>query len=76
MRKVAVLDAGSGNIRSVMYALQRVGAEAFLSADAQEINKAAGLVVPGVGASRSVLENYKLAEQIKLSGRVLLMSAV
>ena len=59
MRKVAVLDAGSGNIRSVMYALQRVGAEAFLSADAQEINKAAGLVVPGVGASRSVLEKLQ-----------------
>jgi glutamine amidotransferase len=45
-----VLDYGSGNLRSAMRALQRVGADTEVTADADAAMNADGLVVPGVGA--------------------------
>ncbi|MBA2455167.1 MAG: imidazole glycerol phosphate synthase subunit HisH [Nocardioidaceae bacterium] len=47
---VVVLDTGSGNIHSVLRAMDRAGAEATLSADYSTAIAADGLVVPGVGA--------------------------
>ncbi|HXW47552.1 MAG TPA: imidazole glycerol phosphate synthase subunit HisH [Streptosporangiaceae bacterium] len=47
---VVVLDYGSGNLRSAQRALQRAGADAEVTADAQAALAADGLVVPGVGA--------------------------
>ena len=47
---VAVLDYGIGNLRSAQKALDRVGADARLTADPSEIASAAGVVLPGVGA--------------------------
>jgi len=47
---VAVLDYGSGNIRSAERALARVGADVAVTADAEAALAADGLVVPGVGA--------------------------
>ncbi|HEX8092220.1 imidazole glycerol phosphate synthase subunit HisH [Jatrophihabitans sp.] len=50
MSRVTVLDYGSGNIRSAVRALERLGADVELSADPDEAIGADGLVVPGVGA--------------------------
>jgi glutamine amidotransferase len=47
---VAVLDYGIGNLRSAQKALERVGADARLTADPDEIAAADGVVLPGVGA--------------------------
>jgi imidazole glycerol-phosphate synthase subunit HisH len=47
---VAVLDYGSGNIRSAEKALQRAGADTVVTADPETALQAGGLVVPGVGA--------------------------
>ena len=47
---VAVLDYGIGNLRSAQKALQRMGADARLTADRGVIAEAAGVVLPGVGA--------------------------
>jgi len=49
-RQVVVLDYGSGNVRSAVRALERVGAAVELTADPERAEQAAGLVVPGVGA--------------------------
>jgi imidazole glycerol-phosphate synthase subunit HisH len=46
---IAVLDYGIGNLRSAQKALQRVGADARLTADRALIRDAAGVVLPGVG---------------------------
>lgn len=46
---IAVLDYGIGNLRSAQKALQRVGADAHLTADAEVIEAADGVVLPGVG---------------------------
>ncbi|AXA97538.1 imidazole glycerol phosphate synthase subunit HisH [Microbacterium laevaniformans] len=53
---VAVLDYGSGNVHSAVKALVAAGADARLTADRGLIDDAAGLVVPGVGAFRAVME--------------------
>ncbi len=47
---VAVLDYGIGNLRSAQKALERVGADARLTADAGLIADADAVVLPGVGA--------------------------
>ena len=46
---IAVLDYGIGNLRSAQKALERVGGEAHLTADAGLIADADGVVLPGVG---------------------------
>ena len=48
--RVAVLDYGSGNLRSAERALARVGAQTEITADFGAAMDCDGLVVPGVGA--------------------------
>src|SRR3954453_10837479 len=50
VKKVTVLDYGSGNLRSAERALERVGADVTVTADRDAAIAADGLVVPGVGA--------------------------
>jgi glutamine amidotransferase len=50
MTRVAVLDYGMGNLRSVEKAFERVGAEVERTSDAGRARDAAGVVLPGVGA--------------------------
>jgi glutamine amidotransferase len=47
---IAILDYGSGNLRSAQRAFERSGAEVVVTADREIALNAAGLVVPGVGA--------------------------
>ena len=47
---IAIVDYGVGNIRSIERALTQAGAHARLSADPDELAKADGIVLPGVGA--------------------------
>jgi glutamine amidotransferase len=47
---VAVLDYGIGNLRSAQKALERVGADARLTADPSLVADADAVVLPGVGA--------------------------
>ncbi len=53
---VAVLDYGIGNLRSAQKALEAVGADARLTADAGLVAAAAGVVLPGVGAFGACME--------------------
>ena len=47
---IALLDYGSGNLRSVHKALLKVGAEVKIASTPEEIADARGVVLPGVGA--------------------------
>jgi imidazole glycerol-phosphate synthase subunit HisH len=47
---IALLDYGSGNLRSAHRALLKVGAEVRVVQRPQEIGDARGMVLPGVGA--------------------------
>ena len=49
--KVVLVDGGGSNIGSVRCALQRIGVEAELCADAQAIRAAERVILPGVGTA-------------------------
>ena len=57
--KVVVLDYGSGNLRSAQRALERVGADVTVTADASAAAAADGLVVPGVGAFEACMQGLR-----------------
>jgi imidazole glycerol-phosphate synthase subunit HisH len=48
---VVLVDAGGTNIGSMRYALQRLGVDAALTADAATIRAADKVILPGVGAA-------------------------
>ena len=48
--RIAVVDYGAGNLRSVAKALERSGLRAEVTGDAAAIRAAEGVVLPGVGA--------------------------
>ena len=54
--KIVVLDFGSGNIHSVVSAFEEVGATVELTSDRAKALAADGLVIPGVGAFATVME--------------------
>jgi glutamine amidotransferase len=57
--RVAVLDYGMGNLRSVEKALEHVGVRATITADPDEIAAADGLILPGVGAFPRAMERIR-----------------
>jgi glutamine amidotransferase len=56
---IAILDYGSGNLRSALRAFERAGKEVVLTSDYQVALEAQGLVVPGVGAFGACMEGLK-----------------
>jgi glutamine amidotransferase len=56
MKKIAIIDYGLGNLRSVIRGLEKAGANAIITCDAEEIAAADGLVLPGVGAFHEGME--------------------
>ena len=50
MTRVAILDYGMGNLRSVEKALEHVGATPEVTSDHERVRRADGIVLPGVGA--------------------------
>lgn len=70
--KVAVLDYGSGNLRSVVRAIERAGAEVELTADPRVAAEAAGLVVPGVGAYAACMAGLQAVDGERIIERRLI----
>jgi glutamine amidotransferase len=58
---IAVVDYGMGNLRSVAKALEHVGADVEVTSDAELIDAADGVVLPGVGAFGRCMENLVAA---------------
>lgn len=67
--RVVVLSYGSGNVRSAVRALERVGASVELTADPDAVAGADGLVVPGVGAFASVMDQLRAVGAPRLIDR-------
>ena len=66
---VVVLDYGSGNLRSVVRAVERAGADVTLTDDFYAGLEADGLVVPGVGAYAACMEGLRAIKGDRLIGR-------
>ena len=72
---VIVVRLGVGNTASMMFALERLGADARLSSDPAEIAEAERLILPGVGAAAHAMgriEALGLAETLRGFERPLL----
>jgi imidazole glycerol-phosphate synthase subunit HisH len=57
--RIAILDYGMGNLRSVEKALEHVGVTASLTSAADEVSAADGVILPGVGAFPRAMERIR-----------------
>ena len=73
--RVALVDSGGANIGSVRYALDRLGVDAVVTADAEAIRASARVILPGVGAAgyaMARLAELGLVEPLRAFSRPLL----
>ena len=56
---IVVVDYGMGNLRSVQKGFEKVGCQAVISRDPDQIRKADRLVLPGVGAFPECIKNLE-----------------
>lgn len=61
---IIVIDYDAGNTANVLRALAAIGAEARLSADPKEILAADSLILPGVGAFRTAMQELQKRDLI------------
>jgi len=57
--KVVVIKYNAGNIRSVLFALERIGVDAIVTDDHDEIRSADRVIFPGVGEASSAMKYLK-----------------
>lgn len=60
--KIVIIDYKAGNIRSVDFALQRLGINAVVSADKEILRSADKIIFPGVGHAESAMQHLKNAD--------------
>jgi glutamine amidotransferase len=72
--RVAVLDYGSGNLRSAVRALEHAGADVELTNDATAAAEADGLLVPGVGAFEACMKGLVAVDGVRIIERRLIAS--
>lgn len=64
---IVIIDYGAGNVRSVQFALERLGYEAVCTNEVEQIRRADKVIFPGVGEASSAmreLQRYGLDELI------------
>lgn len=56
---VVIIDYNVGNVKSVLNACNRIGLNAKISRDIEDIKNAEGIILPGVGSFPVAMENLK-----------------
>lgn len=59
---IVIINYGAGNIQSIKFAIQRLGFEAVLSDDIEEIRTADKVIFPGVGEASSAMKKLKFTK--------------
>ena len=59
--EIAVVDYKGGNVQSVLFALERLGAQATLTSDPETLRKADKVLFPGEGEASSAMEALRTA---------------
>lgn len=52
---IAIIDYNAGNVQSVLFALERLGAKAILTSDPEQIQRADKVIFPGVGEASTTM---------------------
>jgi len=68
---ITIIDYGAGNLRSVQRAIQRYYSDVIISNDEEQILKAKGIVLPGVGAFGDAVEELKRKELFDLLKQII-----
>jgi imidazole glycerol-phosphate synthase subunit HisH len=58
-RDVVIIASGGANIASLQFALERLGANSLVSADAEQIRQASHVILPGVGAAADAMSRLR-----------------
>jgi glutamine amidotransferase len=58
-RQIVIVASGGANTASLQFALQRLGVESVLSADASRIRAASHVILPGVGAAADAMQRLR-----------------
>ncbi len=64
--KLVIINYGAGNIKSIQFAFKRLGVDAVLSNDPEEIIAADKIIFPGVGEAASAMKMLKTSGLDKL----------
>lgn len=56
MSSIVIIKYNAGNIRSVLYAMERIGKEALVTDDVKQIQQADKVIFPGVGEASSAMK--------------------
>ena len=56
---LTIIKYNAGNIQSVLYALERIGVEAIVTDDVQQIQSADKVIFPGVGEASTAMNYLK-----------------
>lgn len=64
--KIVIINYGAGNIQSIKFAIKRLGYEAVLSNDIEEIQSADKVIFPGVGEASSAMSKLRASGLDKL----------
>ena len=67
---LAVIDSGGANLGSVVQALNRIGTEAVLTSDADTIQRASKVILPGVGAAAWAMNALHEARLVDVSRKL------
>ncbi len=57
--KIVIIKYNAGNIRSVLFALERIGVEALVTDDPELISTADKIIFPGVGEANSAMNHLR-----------------
>ena len=66
MNSVVIIDFGAGNVRSVSYAVEKMGWKTVITSDCNTIQNAEKVIFPGVGEARTAMRELKKRKLSKL----------
>jgi glutamine amidotransferase len=66
-----VIDYGAGNLRSVVRALARIGANLEVTSDPDVARRAAAVVFPGVGATLDTMQSLQRLNLVQALGEII-----
>ncbi|MSQ25003.1 MAG: imidazole glycerol phosphate synthase subunit HisH [Dehalococcoidia bacterium] len=69
--KIAIINYGAGNLRSVEKAFEKIGHPALVTADAQVVAAADAVVLPGVGAARGTVDGLAARRLVDVIARTI-----
>ncbi len=65
MSEVTLIGYGSGNVASVRFALERLGARVRITDDPADVDEAERIILPGVGAAGYAMQRLKALDLIE-----------